>query len=929
MNISISQKISGGFFILIAIILAIGTLSFYHLNRIEDMIHGSLMDKANSRSLVKDITIRVGNISILIDSYIAEKNQADRESIRISISDEMRVINVFIRQIFSHELSEDEKKVLLHLRRSFDEYGERINSVLDSSHKSDEFTGFTLKLTTQLMQVDKLETELMYHSWSEAQKRINVIRDSLLFFSIAAFGIGLFLSFVNARSVVRPIRKLVRVLDNYGNGDFTVRAEVNNFDEIGFFARRFNIMLEQVNSYAEGLREKNEELNRKNRDIAVSRERVAIITDTAPDAIIVADRSWKLKEINKTGTEFFGTVSVNSIENPDVNLNLNLHEIGEFFSSKSLTAPDISSEINEFEWVFSFPDRPSFTGLVRIREISISDEMYYLLIITDITERKRSEETIQRQYIEIRSQYESLEQINSILEKTSAELKTANIALIEEKEKIATTLRSLGEGVLTAEPAGTIEYMNSAAEHITGYTFHDAVGRQASEIFKIYGSDGLISDPIAEGRHAAPGETVDFGGKVTLETRSGQKRTIAPIIAPIVETGGRPAGAVIVFRDITDRVRMEEEIIKASRIESLGIIAGGIAHDFNNLLTSIMGNISLAKLNLEAGDRYREILSEAEAVAKRTMDLTYQLLTFSRGGLPIKKIISVKDILIDTSVFVLRGSGCRPDFNVQADLWNADADEGQIGQVLHNLVLNAREAMADGGVIRVSAENLILKGSEGLPLTPGDYIKIEIQDAGSGIPQHNIQKIFDPYFTTKDSGHGLGLAITYSVIKKHNGFIDVSSWEGGSLFTVYLPADKSSVVKTEVPKTARTFAGKRLLMMDDEEIILNVAKKMFEHLGLEVHCARNGDEAVEMYKRKHSEGKPYDIAVIDLTIPGGMGGKETMEILSAYDPAIKAVVSSGYSNDPIMANYKDYGFIGVMVKPYKIDDLQNLLADVL
>lgn len=383
-------------------------------------------------------------------------------------------------------------------------------------------------------------------------------------------------------------------------------------------------------------------------------------------------------------------------------------------------------------------------------------------------------------------------------------------------------------------------------------------------------------------------------------------------------------------RDISEKKRAEQEILRAQKLESLGILAGGIAHDFNNLLTGILGNISLAITALEPTHKARGRLEAAAKASSRAQELTRQLLTFSQGGAPIKKTASIGELLRDSVVFALRGSNVKCEFNLPADLWHIEMDEGQIHQVINNLVINAVQAMPDGGVISVSAENLVVVADSGLPLKPGRFARISIKDTGVGIPQEYLQKIFDPYFTTKEKGTGLGLATSYSVIRKHDGLITVESQIGdGSTFHFLLPAS-SDILVSEGAAEEKAVSGRgRILVMDDDEVIRDMAGELLTLLGYEAAFANDGYEAIEAYNEARTSGNPFDAVIMDLTVPGGMGGKATMEKLREIDPHIKAIVSSGYSNDPIMADYRKSGFVGVLPKPYSAQDLSKLLRGIL
>ncbi|MCA1961652.1 MAG: response regulator [Desulfomonile sp.] len=369
-------------------------------------------------------------------------------------------------------------------------------------------------------------------------------------------------------------------------------------------------------------------------------------------------------------------------------------------------------------------------------------------------------------------------------------------------------------------------------------------------------------------------------------------------------------------RDISEKKRTEAELLKAQKLESLGILAGGIAHDFNNLLTGIIGNISIARLYLDSGHAAAGRIERASNAAYRAQDLTRQLLTFSKGGNPIKSTASISRLLKDCASFVLRGSNVRCRFALPDDLWPVIMDEGQIGQVINNVVINACQAMPSGGTITIKASNVAIGKGSSIGLKEGRYVRISVTDTGVGIPLENIRKIFDPYFTTKEKGTGLGLALSYSIIQKHGGVVTVRSKVGvGTSILFYLRAPPATSRVREGTSEPPASKGK-ILVMDDEPIILELARDALIHFRYDVVVAKDGEEAVEQYRQAAFNGRPFDVVIMDLTVPGGMGGKEAIRHLLEIDSNVKAIVSSGYSDDPIMSNFEKYGFRAVLPKPY-------------
>jgi CheY-like chemotaxis protein len=360
------------------------------------------------------------------------------------------------------------------------------------------------------------------------------------------------------------------------------------------------------------------------------------------------------------------------------------------------------------------------------------------------------------------------------------------------------------------------------------------------------------------------------------------------------------------------------------------VLAGGIAHDFNNFLTAIIGNLSLAKLDSKPGDRVLVLLNEMEKASLQAKDLTQQLLTFSKGGEPVKKLVNLVELIKNSATFSLRGSNVRCDFSISEDLLSVDVDEGQIGQVINNLVLNADHAMPEGGMIEICSDNVTLTPDNEFSLPAGSYLRTSFRDHGVGISPDHLAKVFDPYFTTKHKGSGLGLTVAYSIIDKHKGRLTVESKLGhGTTFSMYLPASEKPVSQP-VDEKRGLFIGKgKILVMDDEKFIRELAIQMLSEIGYEVSVANDGNQAIEMYRQAQKSRDPFDIVIMDLTVPGGMGGKEAIRKLKKLDANVKALVSSGYSNDPVMSNFRDYGFQGVVKKPYRIQDMSDALWTVL
>lgn len=495
-------------------------------------------------------------------------------------------------------------------------------------------------------------------------------------------------------------------------------------------------------------------------------------------------------------------------------------------------------------------------------------------------------------------------------------------ALTDEKERLAVTLTSIGEGVITTDTAGRVTMMNRIASELTGWNMADAAARPLSEILP------LTSD-TPSGRQAAG-----------MIDRNGARHRIASTKAPILDGRGSQIGTIIVFQDVTVREEMERELQRTQKLESLGVLAGGIAHDFNNILTGILGHVSLAKAEMSREQKAFTYLAEAESSIATARGLTRQLLTFARGGTPQKRAQSIRNLLEDSARLVMSGSPIRLLLDVPGDLRLLEVDEGQIGQAIQNLVINARQSMKSSGTISISAANIevSIEGMKiagqscmkrGNILSPGKYVEICVSDEGCGIPPEVIPHLFDPFFTTKQTGHGLGLSTVFSIIDQHGGHITVDSTPGtGSIFRVYLPATDFQIADLEARPAVKRGDGGRILVMDDDKAILSVMQGILRHLGYQCVCVPDGSEAISEFQKAVSRGAPFQLAILDLTIRGGMGGLETAEKLHELEPGLRIMVASGYSSDPVMADHTAYGFCHALSKPFMLSDVEKALACV-
>jgi two-component system cell cycle sensor histidine kinase/response regulator CckA len=416
----------------------------------------------------------------------------------------------------------------------------------------------------------------------------------------------------------------------------------------------------------------------------------------------------------------------------------------------------------------------------------------------------------------------------------------------------------------------------------------------------------------------------------TLERRPGGSNRVFEYTLIARLKGEQLIGLWLLKKDTSEKWRTEQELRKAQKLESLGLLAGGLAHDFNNLLTAILGNIELGTQHCSLDHKSVERFEAATKAVRRAQGLTRQLLTFSQGGEPVKAAASIRDLLKECTDFALRGSNVRCELLLREEAWPVEVDPGQISQVVHNLLINAIQAMPQGGIVLVRAKNVEIREEGWPPLKPGKYVKVTIADQGVGIAKEHLRLVFDPYFTTKDQGSGLGLATSYSIISKHGGFITLKSSPGvGTAVHFYLQAGQANAINTELRKPTRLTVGGKILVMDDEDVIRDLAAEFLTLRGREVTVAKDGREAITLYAQAMQQGKKFDVVILDLTIPGGMGGKETLGRLLTLDPKVRAIASSGYSHDPIMSDFRRNGFVAVLPKPYDGSQIQEVVSHVM
>jgi PAS domain S-box-containing protein len=514
------------------------------------------------------------------------------------------------------------------------------------------------------------------------------------------------------------------------------------------------------------------------------------------------------------------------------------------------------------------------------------DVFQVVAIFTDVTERKRAEQALRQSNTKARTQYKSF------------------------PIPTFTWQRLLDDFVL-------VDYNDAAVEFSLGGVAN-VVGRKLSDVFK---SQPVVPEDM--------GQCVRDRSILRKKTSFRFPVSGTEMLLLLTYVFVEPDLVMVHAEDVTEKEKMEAEIHRAEHLEALGDLAGGIAHDFNNLLAGIFGYVGLAREFGKHDEKIKECLDKAQAVFGQAKSLTQQLLTFAKGGSPVRKVASISELLRDLSSFALSGTNVKPELLVSDDLWSCEVDIGQFGEVINNCVINARQAMPDGGIVTIGAENVTLSARDAVPLSPGRYVRIYIQDRGTGIPKHLLARVLDPFFTTKQTGTGLGLTIAYSIVKRHHGYLEITSQEGvGTLVNMYLPAsvERPSERADNLP-APRPERG-RVLLMDDEVFVLDAMRGVVESIGFTVVTATGGAEAVKTFVDEKAAGRAFDAVILDLTIPGGFGGKQVLSELRAHDPAVKAIATSGYSEDPVMSEPRDFGFVAALRKPYTIQELAGILREV-
>jgi len=717
------------------------------------------------------------------------------------------------------------------------------------------------------------------------EKRIiNLYKYNALIYSSAWLFILLLLIYYIAKSITKPINRLLKLSEDIGEGKLLI-----DIDPKGIPKNELSLLFKSLKDTAKKLHDIMLEKDNIYKDTKLKEEKLNLLFDTVTDGIYTIDKDFNLTMINKQ--------EMNYLKKP----------LNSILGKKCYT-------------VFTESDHPC--KLCPIKDCLKEQTSFNFISLNENGFRKNCERKQVRISFFPFGKDEFLINIHDM-----TEVYNSFIKLQQERDKLEITLKSIGDGVIVTDESGCVTMINPIAQSIIGYTENSAIGRNIDEIFHIFkeNSDEHIENPVHIALKSKKIKILSNHSILKLE--DGSQKFIEDSASPIIFED-RVLGAVLVFRDVTIKRRTEEEIIKSQRLASLGQLAAGIAHNFNNILTSVYGNLSLAKMLLTQNpEKAENLLANSENSIDKAKYLTNQLLTFSKGGSPVKSIASIPDIIKDTVEFILSGSNIKTVCEFFEETLYLNIDKNQISQVFENLAINAKDAMPNGGNIHIEVKKVDI--SENKILEDGKYIQIKFSDEGVGIDQSILPKIFNPFFSTKPKNTGIGLSICHSIIKNHDGAITVESEKDkGTTFYIYLPCnckeiptEKLSAEKSEISESNNQ--KKSILIVDDTPDILEVGRELFELLGFNVHTASTDIEAFEKFKEHH-----FDIAIIDLTLQGSCSGEEIVKELKRMNKNFKAIVSSGYSDNDIIKNYENYLFDAALPKPYTITTLKKMLKDI-
>ncbi len=676
------------------------------------------------------------------------------------------------------------------------------------------------------------------------------------------------------RTVLSRLNALTDDINKIGRGESKDRrVRALGKDEVSDLGMQVNTMMES--------------LDRSEQELIMKERRYRALVEGSSNAIILVDsKDLSIIEVNPAFLKMTGR--------NDYDLNkMKIYDVLDApWDWDTLHAAFDGGRVQEGEGRLIHSNQSVLDVELSMTPLTFDGKEAYFIIGRDLTERRRAEKDRER-----------------ILD----ELSRTN-------ENLEVTLKSIADGVISVDQNDDVVLMNRAAEDLIGVNRRYGVGKNIRELVPLPDREW---DDYRTLRQAGP-------LRVVMRNNSGQTWQMEYSYTTLTSDKGEVMGKMFTFRDISEKARAEIAEANAGRLEAIGTLAGGIAHDFNNVMTSVVGELYLLRTEIENSEgsmqRSRERINDMEMAMDRAKFVAQELLSLSKGGAPIQKPTTLRGLLEDTARLAFTGSSITWSLDCPDDIWPVNIDQGQMNRAFLNILFNAQEASREKGSVEIVVRNVLSRPG---PDTEGRYVNVDFIDHGEGIPPDVLPRIFDPYFTTKATGTGLGMTVTFTTIKRHGGTIEVTSEVNkGTKVSVYLPATDGEV--TEVPRADKPVTGTgRVLIMDDEEFILQVTSDILQSLGYEVDVAHDGEEALERYGQAMREGRKFDVVIMDLTIPGGMGGKETIGQLLKMDPRARAIVSSGYSNDPVMANHEDYGFVGVVPKPYKIEELSLVVKNAI